>query len=159
MGRKTKAQRERKAKKVPGANQVVIDPTTTVTLPRRSQMPSGAKMPLRRADVKAAAQQRPDISKLMETFKSVGIARNSDPVARQKAGDRMKAVLDLLKAQPKPILEQLTEIGVPYFAVRTPNAKTEHPDAVVLMLNDIKAADVKLASKGSLYAQMYKEGT
>jgi hypothetical protein len=71
------------------------------------------------------------------------------------AASRIQKVAELLKANPKPILEQLKDVGINPIAVRTPNAPNEYPDGVVLFLEEIQKADAEIASRGTLYSQIY----
>lgn len=129
MGRKTRRQHERKIRRLRG-EEIVIDDETSV------QMRSEATRIIK--EIKEGA---PDIPK---------------PTAAQKeiAVKRLKALTELLQAKPKPILEQLTEIGVPFEKIENVAGHPEF-DTVVIKMEDIKKADQDLISRGTLYDQMY----
>lgn len=159
MGRQTKKQRDRKAQQ----KRTVTTPEGVEVVQPRSQFPKGAKKPLRPPTPHRERDQRhsgtvPPAAAVGEFFKNMAASAGKvTPEQREEASRRLKAVLDMLQVKPQPILQQLKDIGVPYTTVHNVRGNPQY-DTVVMKVTDLEEADRRIAGRGTLYDQMYKEG-
>lgn len=178
MGRQTKKQRERKQRKAtPQKAQPVVSqmPSTTKRGVPRSQVRKTTPEERQRPPVTAerfnpVQGEHP----IVEVFRAIGRTAKENPRVQQsrsagktaagvkpsaiqqdEARRRLESLNEMLMARPKPILEQLKEIGIPYQVMRNVPEDRQY-DTVVIKVEDIKAADRKIAGRGTLYEQLYK---
>lgn len=155
MGRKTKAQRERAKKRT-----VTTPDGSEVQTPRkpRSQFPVNAKKPMqpRPNPITEALKSQGGVDKVQDILKGFSKLGNTvNPEARAQASTRMKAVLDMLNSKPGPILEQLRGLGIEVTVVHNVRGNPEF-DTVVIKVADLERADREIASRGTLYDQVWK---
>lgn len=107
-------------------------------------------------DETTSVQMESEASKIIKAIKE-HVPEIPKPTEGQKeeAIRRLRALTELLQAKPKPILQQLTEIDVPYQVTQQENGD----DFITVRMKDIERADADLASRGTLYEQMYGRET
>lgn len=181
MGRKTKRQRERKqAQRRAGNNsdQVLLDEgqatvDVNVGYRRPRVQPAGMGAPPNR---RGPYPRRSDATRdhpIVEAFRQIGenlaAARDRQgnlpprkashvrpsPLQQDQARRRLEALNTFLQAKPVPILDQLKGLGVPFNVAHNVPGDRKY-DTVVIKLVDLEEADRKIASKGTLYEQLYK---
>lgn len=160
MGRQTKKQRERKA----GVKRTVTTPDGSQVQagPRQSKMPKAAKQGvrpptqhvLRSGPTGTPAGSSNPLEALLKAF-SRG-ASGVTPEAKAAASHRMARVLDMLNLKPTPILEQFSQIGLPYTIHKNVQGDSRY-DTVVILVSDLEAADRRIASRGTLQEQIWEE--
>ena len=166
MGRQTKAQQARK--KAKQANRIQASATAT-----KGQGTPATKFPygLRGVKIKPfigadGKPVRPTLKETLESlretlsniegggFKPIGKVQDSR-MYPDTARQTMAKLMEMLQAKPLPILEQLKQVGVTVTYCRLPGSTSLHPDGAVLKLEEVQRADRQIASRGSLYDQIY----
>lgn len=158
MGRQTKAQQARKRAKA-----VKIDESTTVEMPETPSGPKAHKVHqgtaeqarIAQAATAFAEQLRLAQQKAQERAKQTAKG-NAPPAtdAQVQAMHKLKALADLVQARPRPILEQLSNVGINWVRVRNVQGDASH-DTIVMKVADIEEADLKLLQQGSIHDQLY----
>ncbi|QCG78182.1 hypothetical protein SEA_CANDLE_75 [Mycobacterium phage Candle] len=177
MGRKTKKQKQRAKAKATQAQTPAAKPKA------KSQMPSGAKKSLRVVNGPSTPQEdaAAKLQKLAETLRSAGTTLG-DPRRRpsqmpqqqlrpevgkfkkakpseyqqEQAVLRLQALQNFLHAKPKPILNQLEELGVRIVPFQASFGPDGIEQAMLIPMQDIARADAEIASRGTLYDQLYR---
>lgn len=158
MGRQTKAQQARKKAKT-----VKIDEGTSVEVPQSDSGPKQHKVHpgtaeqarIAQAATAFAEQLRLAQQKAQQRAKQTA-AGNAPPATDQQvqAMHKLKALADLVQARPRPILEQLSNVGINWVRVRNVISDPTY-DTIVMKVADIEEADSKLLQQGSIHDQLY----
>lgn len=164
MGRQSKAQRNRKKKLKPEQQSTLSSTTTQKT--QRSSKPTGLNPPEEFRPIGGfdrnggpSLQTAGGTDRLRAVQERMSKQGRTPPSAEQvqAANDTMQQLqklLEIVSSEPKSLLSVLDDAGVAWTRIKNVPGDDQY-DTIVIAIKDLRAGDAFVASRGSLYKQVY----